>query len=77
MRLAEHSLRSALSLNPNDDEALYNLGVLVRHRDPEEAIQLFSRAIEEDPRYAAAYRELGATLLAMNPERLYFRPPST
>lgn len=63
--MAEVSLRRALTLNPNDDEALYNLAVLVREHDPEQAIQLFSRAIGVDPRYAAAYRELGATYLAI------------
>jgi tetratricopeptide (TPR) repeat protein len=60
---AEASLRQALRLEPNDDEALFNLAVLVRDRDPVEAIQLFLHAIEVDPRYAAAYRELAWTYL--------------
>jgi len=60
---AETSLRQALRLDPNDDEALFNLALLIRDQDVEESIQLFLRALEVDPHYAAAYRELGWTYL--------------
>ena len=60
---AEASLRQALRLDANDDEALFNLALLIRDRDAEESIQLFGRALEVDPQYAAAYRELGWTYL--------------
>jgi tetratricopeptide (TPR) repeat protein len=59
---ARESFNEALQLNPNNDEALYNLGVTYRQEDPEKAITLFRKALEIDPDYQLAHRELGWAL---------------
>ncbi len=56
---AEAAYREALAVDPNFDEACYNLGVLLREKDPSEAERLFAKALRLDPTYASAHRELG------------------
>ncbi|HNB71585.1 MAG TPA: tetratricopeptide repeat protein [Acidobacteriota bacterium] len=56
---ARESYEQALKLDPNYEEACYNLGITFREEQPDKAITLFQRAIELDPDYACAYRELG------------------
>lgn len=61
---AEQAYRKAIRLDPNYEEAYYNLGVLLRLRDrPSEAQAMLRKAIELDPDYAVAHRELGFVLL--------------
>ncbi len=59
---AEKSFRAALRLTPDDEEAMYNLALLVRRDRPEEAIALLRRAVQIDAAYAEAYAELGFAL---------------
>ncbi|MEW6207790.1 MAG: tetratricopeptide repeat protein [Acidobacteriota bacterium] len=57
-------LRAALKLDPNYEEAHYNLGYEYRLRKKyARAEKHLRRAIEIDPRYALAYAELGCVLL--------------
>jgi tetratricopeptide (TPR) repeat protein len=56
---AKASYLKAIEMDPQFEEAYFNLGVLVGDSDPGEAEALFSRAIELDPDYAEAHRELG------------------
>lgn len=59
---ARESLTKALALDPNCEEASYNLGLCYRTEAPSEAISCFRRAIEIDPEYGSAHRELGWAL---------------
>jgi tetratricopeptide (TPR) repeat protein len=52
----------AISLNPNYEEALFNLASIEKHDNPEKAISLLCRALEIDPQYVLAHRELGVLL---------------
>jgi tetratricopeptide (TPR) repeat protein len=61
---AIENLEAALVVDPEFDEAYYNLGVVKRSKNPTEAERLFLRAIEIDPEYANAHRELGWLLRA-------------
>lgn len=56
------SLRRALQLEEDNEEAMFNLATLVREDAPAEAEKLLRRALEIDPLYVAAYRELGFLL---------------
>lgn len=56
---AESAYREALAIDPEFDEAYYNLGALLRTSNPAEAEKLFSKALSLDPNYAPACRELG------------------
>jgi Flp pilus assembly protein TadD len=56
---AEASYREALSVDPQFDEAYYNLGVLLADSNPTAAAELFCKALSLDPNYAQAHRELG------------------
>lgn len=56
---ARESYEKALNLDPNYEEACYNLGITFQEEQPDKAIALFQRAIELDPEFACAYRELG------------------
>ncbi|MGA9768531.1 MAG: tetratricopeptide repeat protein [Blastocatellia bacterium] len=59
---ARESYNEALAIDPDYDEAYYNLGVTYREENPAKAISLFRKALELDTKYQAAYRELGWTL---------------
>lgn len=56
---ARESYEKALKLDPDYEEACYNLGTTFTEEQPDKAIALFQKAIELDPEYACAYRELG------------------
>lgn len=53
-------LETLLEIDPNDAQALYNLGLLVYRQDEKpKAERLLRRAIEHEPDYADAYLALG------------------
>jgi tetratricopeptide (TPR) repeat protein len=56
------SLDQAISINPNYEEAYYNLGLVYRETEPSRSIDLFAKAVTLDPEYAEAHRELGWAL---------------
>jgi tetratricopeptide (TPR) repeat protein len=60
---ARQSFQRALALDPQFDEAYYNLGVAYRDSDAREAEHLFRKALELDDDFAPAHRELGWLLL--------------
>jgi tetratricopeptide (TPR) repeat protein len=57
--LAQESFRRALVADPRDAEVLYNLATTLDVNSRNEAVALFERAIEVDPEYSLAHRELG------------------
>ncbi len=57
--LAQESFRRALVVDSHDEEALYNLATTLDGNSRNEALALFERAIEIDPNYSLAHRELG------------------
>lgn len=62
---AEEALKAfekAVSLDPEDSEALYGLGVELRRCEPARAEELFRRSLSVDPESASAHRELGFVL---------------
>jgi protein O-GlcNAc transferase len=59
---AEEAYLRAIRIDPQYEEAYFNLGVLLRDDRPDEAQKLFRTAIKLDPKYACAYRELGFVL---------------
>jgi tetratricopeptide (TPR) repeat protein len=56
---ARNALEEALRINPNYEEALYNLAVLERGTDQQKSAELLEKAIEIDPNYSLAHQELG------------------
>jgi tetratricopeptide (TPR) repeat protein len=60
---AEEAHRAAIRIDPNYEEAYYNLGVVLKFERPSEAELLFLKALELDPDFAAAHRELGFVLM--------------
>jgi tetratricopeptide (TPR) repeat protein len=56
---ANASFQDAIRLDPNNEEALFNLAILRRSDHPAEAERLLVRAIELAPDFGAARRELG------------------
>lgn len=56
------TLERALELEPDNEEALCNLGALLAKQDGQRSIELLRRAISVDPLYALAHRELGSAL---------------
>jgi tetratricopeptide (TPR) repeat protein len=57
---ARESFKNAINADPNYEESYYNLAVIEDR--PSDAITLFHKAIEIDPEYQAAHRELGRVL---------------
>jgi tetratricopeptide (TPR) repeat protein len=49
----------AIALDPNYEEALYNLATSIEAQDPPKSVELLERAIAIDPNYFAAHQELG------------------
>ncbi|MEW6736583.1 MAG: tetratricopeptide repeat protein [Acidobacteriota bacterium] len=60
---ARESFGKALQIDPNYEEALYNLALTFTDEHPDKAIDLLTKAIEIDPKYSYAHRELGWLLL--------------
>jgi len=56
------SLEQAISLDPEYEEAYYNLGLVYRETEQSRSIDLFAKAVTLDPEYAQAHRELGWAL---------------
>jgi len=65
---ARESFKRAIAIDPGYDEAYYNLATTFRDEDPGEALRLLTKALELDPQYSSAHRELGLVLRGM--ERL-------
>jgi tetratricopeptide (TPR) repeat protein len=59
---ARDALIEAIQIDPNYEEALYNLAVLEEKREAPRSIELLERAIEIDPNYFLAHQELGTVL---------------
>jgi tetratricopeptide (TPR) repeat protein len=58
-RLARQSFEHALALESNNDEALFNLALLLRSKEPRRAEALLDEVLTIDAEFAKAYRELG------------------
>src|SRR5207249_223523 len=56
---ARKSFEKALEIDPNYEEAMYNLALILIENQPNEAANLLEKSIKLDPNYACAYRELG------------------
>jgi tetratricopeptide (TPR) repeat protein len=56
---ARDAFAEAVELNPNYEEALYNLALAEKEGDPQGAVGLLERAIDIDPCYFVAHQELG------------------
>jgi Tfp pilus assembly protein PilF len=56
---AESEFWAALEIDPNYEEALFNLALLEMESDVSKAFSLLQKAIDIDPQYAEAHRELG------------------
>ncbi len=56
---AEDAYVAAIKIDPSREESHYNLGVLLRDVRPAEAQRHLEKALELDPDYSAAHRELG------------------
>jgi tetratricopeptide (TPR) repeat protein len=56
---AEQSFLNALSMEPLNLEANYNLAILLRTKNPHQAVKLFKTVLDIDANYLAAKRELG------------------
>lgn len=61
-REAEESLTNSIALDPSQEEAHCNLGLVLRRSRPAEAEERFRQALDLDSAYAAAHRELGYLL---------------
>jgi len=59
---ARESLTKAVMLDPNHEEAHYNLGLTYSTEAPPEAVNSFRAALKLAPQYAMAHRELGWAL---------------
>jgi tetratricopeptide (TPR) repeat protein len=56
---AKDAFEGAIRLDPNYDEAMYNLAVIEEKANPQKARELLERAIQIDPKYALAHMMLG------------------
>jgi tetratricopeptide (TPR) repeat protein len=59
---AKAAFEEAIVVDPDYDEAMYNLAVLLHKRDPQRCAELTRRAVAIDPEYALAHGLLGRTL---------------
>jgi protein O-GlcNAc transferase len=59
---ARASLEEAIRIDVDYEEAYYNLGLSYKDTKPLVAIELFEKAVELDPEYVQAHRELGWAL---------------
>lgn len=62
---AEMRFRRSLELKPDDDEALFGLGMAVKDRDLTKAAAYLTEASRLDPTLAGLSRELGHVLMAL------------
>ena len=59
---ATAAFEEAIVIDPNYDEAMYNLAVLLQKSDLQKCVELTRRAVEIDPEYALAHGLLALTL---------------
>jgi tetratricopeptide (TPR) repeat protein len=59
---SEESIRRALELEPQNEEALFSFGLRKRWRNAEEAEAIFKQVVAINRDFAPAYRELGLLL---------------
>ncbi|HKB16466.1 MAG TPA: tetratricopeptide repeat protein [Planctomycetota bacterium] len=73
-RAAEEEFGTAIRLNPRDESARYNLGVVYQERgDFRKAADAFQRALEINPNHFAAAMRLGQVLYHLNDRPLSVR----
>ena len=60
---AIEAYRQALEMEADNEEAAFNLAVLLRPSDPIRSMDLLRKAIRTDPLFGAAHRELGFSLI--------------
>ncbi len=56
------SLKEAIRIDPNYEEAYYNLGLTYHQDQRARAVELLAKAVQLDSEYAMAHRELGWAL---------------
>lgn len=56
---ARDAFQEAIRIDPNYEEALYNLAVLDEKTNPQKSVELLERAIQIDPDYLMAHQVLG------------------
>jgi len=56
---ARQAFEEALLVNPQNEEALYNIATIDAKKDPQKSIDLLEKAVEIDPDYSAAHQQLG------------------
>ena len=68
IKQAQEAYLKLLESDPNNENALYNLGSIAynEQKEPETAKNYFSRAIEADPKYAEAYLARGICFEKLN-----------
>lgn len=54
---------AALATDPEFAPALYNRGILAESTDLDEAVELYRRTVDADPKFAAAFMRLGFALV--------------
>lgn len=52
-------LKRALEANPSDGKAFYYLGNILYDKQPEKAVECWKKSVENDPKLAIAFRNLG------------------
>ena len=67
--LAEEKYRAALKTDAAYEPALFNLAILRTNADPEEAIELYQKAVASNKKDAAAWLNLGLLLRTEGQER--------